>query len=155
MKNNLLKAGLAAGSLDILFAFVNAGLSSGVLPDRVLRFVASGLIGEKAFQDSAGVAFLGLGIHFFIAFFWTVVFFLLYPKFKNIFRSELLQAAIYGIFVWLIMNLVVLPLTNAPKLGFQWLDVAKGILILIIAIGFPLVYFARQYYKSKTTESEN
>ncbi|MGC4231394.1 MAG: hypothetical protein QM594_00140 [Niabella sp.] len=144
-----LKAGLIAGSLDILLAFVNAWWSSGVSPERVLRFIASGLIGTKAFQEPGGMALLGLAIHFFIAFFWTAVFFFCYPRFKNIIRSKFMQGALYGVLVWVIMNVAVLPVTNAPKSGFQWSDAIKGMGILIIAIGFPLAHFARTYYQEK------
>jgi hypothetical protein len=146
MATTLLKAGFIAGSLDILLAFVNAWLSSGVSPERVLRFIASGLIGTKAFQDPDGMALLGLAIHFFIAFFWTAVFFFCYPICKGIVRSKFMQGVLYGIFVWLIMNVVVLPVTNTPKSGFQW---SEGTGILIIAIGFPVAHFTRIYYQEK------
>ncbi len=148
----LLKAGFIAGSLDILFAFANAWWSSGVSPERVLRFIASGLIGGKAFQNPGSIALLGLAIHFFIAFFWTGIFFFFYPKIRNIIHSKFLQGILYGIFVWLAMNLIVLPITNAPKLEFQWYDAIKGIVILFIAIGFPLAHFAHKYYQGNVKQ---
>lgn len=140
----ILKAGLIAGSLDILLAFANAWWSSGVSPMRVLQFIASGLLGGKAFQHSYGVALLGLGIHFFISFFWTILFFIIYHHYKKIARSPFSQSVFYGIFVWLVMNLLVLPLTNVPKSDLQWPEAIKGIIILIIAIGLPLAHFARK-----------
>src|ERR1700741_772263 len=51
-KNSPLKtilfAGLTAGVLDILAAFISAYIVNGVTPDRVLRFVASGVFGREA-----------------------------------------------------------------------------------------------------------
>lgn len=148
-RSAILKAGLIAGSLDILLAFANAWWSSGVSPLRVLQFIASGLLGQKAFQPSYGIALLGLALHFFIAFFWTVLFFIIYHHYKRMVRSPFLQGVFYGLFVWSIMNLLVLPLTNVPRSDFQWLGAIKGIVILIIAIGLPLAYFARKKLSGK------
>lgn len=115
----ILKTGFIAGSLDILLAFSNAWLSSGVSPNRVLQFIASGLLGEKAFQDSYSIALFGMGIHFFIAFFWTALFFFFYPSYKKLVGSIFVQGVLYGIFVWLIMNVLVLPFTNVPRSDFS------------------------------------
>lgn len=145
----VVQSGLMAGSLDILLAFANAWWSSGVSPERVLYFIASGLIGNIAFQGSQWVALLGLGIHFFIAFFWTIVFFLFYPKLKAVVHQKLWQAVIYGLVVWIVMNFLVLPLTSAPVSELHWLDAIKGIIILIIAIGAPLVYKADRFYQQQ------
>ncbi|RAV29128.1 hypothetical protein [Sinomicrobium soli] len=139
----ILKAGFVTGSLDILLAFVNAWFSSGISPMRVLLFIASGLLGNKAFEQSYTIALLGLAIHFLIAFFWTSLFFVIYPTLKKVARSVVLQGILYGTIVWLVMNLLVLPITRAPKIEFQWLDATKGLFILVIAIGLPLSYFAR------------
>lgn len=146
----IIKAGLVTGSLDILLACANAWWSAGVSPERVLRFVASGLIGKNAFQDLPAFAFLGLLIHYCIAFFWTIFFFLLYPKLKSIIRNKYFQGILYGIFIWLAMNLLVLPVSRTPEITFHWLDALKGAGILIIAIGLPLAFIAGKYYRDNT-----
>ena len=115
----IIKAGLVTGSLDILFAFANAWWSAGVSPERVLQFIASGLLGKSAFQGLPAIAFLGLAIHYFIAFCWTMLFFLAYSIFKNIIRNKFLQAVLYGFFIWMVMNLLVLPISRAPALTFR------------------------------------
>lgn len=140
------KTGLLAGTLDILFAFANAWWSSGVTPGRVLRFIASGLTGTEAFSGGQATVLLGLLLHFLIAFFWTAVFFLLYPKFSRIIRSKSLQAILYGLLIWVIMNQVVLPFSKVPASDFHWGAALKGMGILIIAMGLPLAHFARKYW---------
>ena len=65
----ILLGGLAAGALDIVYAFVAYGpLSYGVTPEQVLHSVAAGLIGRDAARvggmETAG---LGLGLHLAIA----------------------------------------------------------------------------------------
>ena len=151
MKKNLtteiIKTGVLAGSLDILFAFVNAWWSAGIAPGRVLRFVASGLIGANAFSGPQTIMLLGLIIHFVIAFFWTALFFLLYPKISGIVRHKVFQAILYGIVIWMIMNLAVLPMSRVPASNFRWSVALKGMLILMIAIGLPVAHFAGRYWK--------
>lgn len=143
---SLINAGLIAGSLDILLAFANAWWSGGISPERVLQFIASGLVGKQAFQDSPAMAVLGLAIHYVIAFSWTILFFWLYPKFRKIIPHKLLQGVLYGIFIWLVMNMLLLPISNTPALPYHWSDALKGAAILIIAIGLPLAYLASKYY---------
>ncbi|SEL96154.1 hypothetical protein [Parapedobacter koreensis] len=52
-----------------------------------------------------------------------------------------------ALFVWLMMNLIVLPITNVPKFQVHLFEAIKGISILIIAVGFPLAHFAHNYYQ--------
>lgn len=151
----IIKAGLVTGSLDILFAFANAWWSPGISPERVLQFIASGLMGKSAFQSLPAIAFLGLAIHYFIAFCWTVLFFFVYPTLKNIIRNKFLQAVLYGLFIWLVMNLLILPVTRTPQQTFYWPDAFKGAAILIIAVGLPLAYFAQKYNKEDGHNQSN
>lgn len=78
---SVLKIGFIVGSFDIVLAFIDAWWSYDILPMRVLQFIASGLLGEKAFQQPYGPALIGLAIHFLIALFWTILFFVI-RKFK-------------------------------------------------------------------------
>jgi len=59
-------AGLLAGVLDLTAAFAFSALR-GVRPVRVLKFIASGLLGPAAYQGGALTAALGLALHFVIA----------------------------------------------------------------------------------------
>jgi hypothetical protein len=52
--------GLIVGAMDITAATVQA-ISRGATATRLLQFVASGLIGQRAFQGGAATAALGLG----------------------------------------------------------------------------------------------
>jgi hypothetical protein len=54
--------GLIVGAMDITSAFILA-ISRGSTVTRLLQFVASGLIGPKAFEGGIATAALGLGLH--------------------------------------------------------------------------------------------
>ena len=142
----ILFAWLLAGSLDILSAFVDYYIRTGKGPAGVLKFIASGVFGKAAFGGEESMVWMGLLLHFVIALLFTTVFFLLYPRLKFLHIDIALSAIIMGISTWLIMNLVVVPLSNTPKYAFNPANAIKAMLILIFMIGFPLSVIFKNYY---------
>jgi hypothetical protein len=51
--------------------------------------------------------------------------------------------------VWLVMNQVVLPLSNITQRQFDLTKAAIAAAVLIVAIGLPLSFLAHRYYKNK------
>jgi hypothetical protein len=144
-----LLSALIAGSLDICLAFLMAFIKSGAGADKVLRFVASGLIGKIAFTGSDWIVLLGLLIHYMISIVFSFIFFLFYPKLRQWIKNKILIGICYGIFVWMVMNLLVLPLSKVPANVYTIGNVLIGISVLIIAIGWPLTYLAAKFYSKK------
>ncbi len=140
----ILAAGLLAGSIDLAAAVI----SSGVPVEKVLPFIASSVFGKAAFAGGWTMLAWGLAFHFFIAFFWTMLFFGFYPKVKGVSKNLVITGLVYGVVIWLVMNLLVLPLANAPKQPFDWLSAAKGMLILIFMVGLPIALIIGQYYRN-------
>lgn len=134
----ILFAGFLVGSLDILSAFVDYYIQTGKGPEGVLKFVASGVFGQSAFSGGAMMIFSGLLFHYIIAFCFTIFFIWLYPRLPFLSKNIIVTAVMYGLFVWLLMNLVVVPLSNVPKTPFPFFKIVKGLLILICLIGLPL-----------------
>ncbi len=144
----ILLTGLLTGSLDILAAFVDHYLASGKGPEGVLRFIASGVFGKRAFSDGNLMIVWGLLFHYAIAFSFTTFFYWLYPKIKLMAANKLLTGIIYGIFIWAVMSVIVVPLSNTPKFNFNFLKAIKAILILICMIGLPLSFLAKKYLRN-------
>lgn len=141
----VLWAGFLVGTLDITAALTNFFISGGKEPINVFIYIASGVFGKTAFETGAPMAWWGLIFHYLIAYIWTAFFFLAYPKFGFMSRSNwILIGVLYGIFVWLMMNRVVLPLANTPKSPFRPLNAIVNCLILVAMIGLPLSYIARK-----------
>ncbi len=143
------KAWLIAGTLDIFSACTYYTIRTGNSPIRVLKFVASGYFGNEAIAGSNFYAVAGLLFHYLIAFIFTVFFFLICPYLQKMVRSHLSTALLYGIFVWLVMNRVVLPLSNTPKGPFQWQQALIGALILVCMIGLPMTLVIGKYFSAK------
>lgn len=68
-------AGLTCGVMDISAAFVT-WWPQGVAPSRLLKGIAGGLLGPRAYDGGWPIAALGLACHFFIAFSAATVFYL-------------------------------------------------------------------------------
>ncbi len=145
----ILMATLFVGSLDILLAFAHAYVKSGITPERVLRFIASGIVGKEAFGNTKGMVALGLALHYLVAGFFTALLFIVYPEIKWIATHKLLSGILFGIFTWCVMNLLVLPGSNAPRLEMEINGIITGMMILIAAVGLPLVFIASRYYSQR------
>jgi hypothetical protein len=137
---------LLAGTLDIMSACLHAYIVRGTTPETVLRFIASGALGKPAFTGGWGMPLIGLLFHYIIAYSFTTLFFLLYPHIKIMSKSIVLTAIVYGIFIFVVMNLLVLPLTKITMAPIRLDKAAIATGILIIAIGLPLSFFARKFY---------
>lgn len=146
----ILLTGFVAGTLDILAAFTAYSLIfSNVSPLRILQSIASGVFGQAAFAGGAQTAFFGLLFHYIIAFSWTVFFFLVFPYIPFLRKQKIIGGLIYGVFVWIMMNLVVLPLSNVNRQPFTLSGVLIGAVILMLFIGLPISLLVHKHYASK------
>ena len=141
-------SGLLVGSLDIFAAFIDYYIATGKGPQGVLKYIASGVFGMKAFKDGSSMLIWGLFFHFVIAFGFTFLYFGLYQKVKLVSAQPVLFAIIYAIFMWAVTTQVVMPLSNVPNANpgklLNW-KVLKAIGILLVAISIPLTLIARKY----------
>src|SRR5215510_10072215 len=129
--------GLIAGTLDICAAFLNAWWRAGLGPERVLYFVASGLIGPAAAEGGAKIAILGLALHFLIATIWTIVFYLASRKWLFLIERPVLFGLTYGVVVYLFMNFVVLRLSRVTPRPITLVGTTIGVLTIMFCIGLP------------------
>jgi hypothetical protein len=134
----VLIAWLLAGTLDITAAVLYYVGPSSSRAARLLQGIASGLLGARAFDGGAATALLGLALHYLIALIWTLTFFVAFRRIGALRRHLVLIGVVYGIIVWLVMNLVVLPLSNASRAPFQPRAAVIAAIILILCIGLPI-----------------
>lgn len=143
MKRILLTT-LIAGTLDLLAAYINIYIKTGHLSKHMFQYIAGGALGLKnSMNGGAPVILLGIFFHYFIVFCFTLFFFWLYRKNRVFGINRYLAALLYGIFIWAVMNLVVLPLSALPSGS---VDLGKALidaLILSVAIGLPVSLSAR------------
>jgi uncharacterized membrane protein YagU involved in acid resistance len=150
----ILLAGFLVGTLDILLALIIAYAKNGVTPDKVLRYISSGAFGKLAYSGGGKMILAGLFFHYLIANSFTVLFFSLYEKMNFRSVNKILLGILVGIAVWVVMNLLVLPLSKIPSRPLELKGMLQSAGILIIAIGVPLSYIAASYFKPKKEMKE-
>jgi hypothetical protein len=135
--------GLIVGAMDITAASIQA-VSRGATVTRLLQFVASGLIGQQAFQGGVAIAALGLALHFVIAFSLVAVFYVASRRIAFLRRQAAISGLIYGLIVFAIMNLIVLPLSAAKPRHSLTADLIQ-IGIHMFVIGLPTALLIRRF----------
>ena len=141
----ILAGALTVGVLDGLDAIVFFGLRNGVSPIRIFQSIASGLLGQPAFDHGPATALLGVALHFFIAFGIVTTYFIASRPLPALARRPLLFGPLYGLAVYVVMNFVVIPLSAvAPRSGLPPGPVlANGLLIHLLGVGLPTALCAR------------
>jgi uncharacterized membrane protein YagU involved in acid resistance len=138
----IVMATLVAGTLDILSACVYT-LIAGRSPIDMLKGLASAILGDGAIKGGIGVALVGLLLHFAIMTV-MVAFFVLAAARLPILKSRwLIAGAVYGIGLWAVMSLVVLPLRFGWH-PFTPLGLAEQFFSHIVLVGIPIAWFARR-----------
>jgi len=148
----ILAATLIAGSLDITAAFISVYVR-GTHPIKVLYYISSGVFGkETAYNSGFGMAVLGLLFHYLITFLFAVFLFFVYPSLKSLLKNKILIGILYGLFVWAVMNKIVVPLSNTPpaKPTVQSMIIAAS--ILIVCIGIPMAWIMNRFYLSRSIQ---
>ena len=138
----ILWGGLSAGFLDITVAFIRWGR-----PLSILRGIASGLLGPRAFQSGLGTAALGLALHFFIALSAAAVYYAASRKLAFLTRRAVLWGFLYGIAVYMVMSWVVVPLSAFPKtkVPFSATALTLSLLTHMFCVGLPIALAARHF----------
>ncbi|HYE53470.1 MAG TPA: hypothetical protein VD996_01455 [Chitinophagaceae bacterium] len=147
----ILLAWIVAGTLDILAAIISFYVQQGKEPSPMLRFIASGVMGKDAFTGGTTTALYGLALHYLIALLWTVVLFMAYHAIYRIIQSKVTIGLLYGIVVWVVMNHVILPMSNTPPIPFQLTQALIGAGILMLCVGLPVSLIVHRYYFPKRT----
>jgi hypothetical protein len=141
----ILWGGLIAGTLDLTAALISTSLR-GRSPVGVLHFIASGLLGDKGLEGGASMAAFGVLLHYVIAYGATTVYALASRKLGVMVREPVVSGLLYGAFVYLFMNCVVLPLSALPvKPNYTSTSIAIGQLIIMVCIGLPIALIVRRY----------
>jgi hypothetical protein len=137
-------AGLLCGCMDISAAFIT-WYPKGIMPVRILRGIAAGLLGPKSMSGGWQTATLGLAIHFLIAFTAATVFYLASRKLTFMVRQPFIYGPIYGVLVYSFMYWVVMPLSARPPGKFSLFNTVIAIITHIICVGTPIAFVESRF----------
>jgi hypothetical protein len=133
----ILWAGSSCAILDGVAACVQFELL-GIKPLRVWQGVASGLLGERAFRHGWVSGSLGLLLHFVIALTAATVFVELCRQIPFFARAYWISGPLYGVAIFLVMNLVVVPLSARPKRPVPSQAMIVQLIIHVFFVGLPI-----------------
>lgn len=146
----ILLAGFIAGTLDALGAtIVYCAMMKALTVTQLFHGIYSGLFGDTIIGSQNTMAVIGLLLHYFIALCFATGYFLAYPYLSFLKRNTLISGLLYGIIVWIIMNLVVVPLSQAHHSTATFPGFLRGVSILMLCIGLPISFITASFYKRK------
>ena len=138
----ILYATLVVGVLDATDGVVFLGLH-GQNPIQVLQYIASSLLGELSFSGGVATAGLGLVLHFAISLAVAAIYILASRRVAVLRTQWVLLGFLFGAAVWVVMNLVVLPLTAVAHGPIPTAALINGIIGHALFVGLPSAFFAK------------
>jgi hypothetical protein len=110
-------AGLIIGFADeIIYHWFVTGVLGGIPLITVYQYIASGALGESAFAGGIATALLGVLIHYLISIVIAGVFILSANRIPLLWRYIIPGSLLYGFGVFIVMNMIVTPLSATPPL---------------------------------------
>jgi uncharacterized membrane protein YagU involved in acid resistance len=132
-------AGMVAGTTNL----VAAGAIFGGTMTHGFQMIASGLLGEQAYGGGLKAAMLGAALHFAISIAAASLYFWAALRHRALIRHWLVGGAVFGVLTYLVMNLVVVPLSNAVSPDFSPGMIVKELLAHTVMFGVPIVGIIR------------
>jgi hypothetical protein len=117
---------------------------------QLMQSIAGALLGRAAFRGGRTTVVLGLALHFAVACGWTLAYAALRagsPRLRQLTartRGAVTAGAIFGVFVWLAMDLLIVPLSRATATPL-W----SSLFVILLAwhavgVGIPLALIVRE-----------
>ena len=144
-------AGALIGLLDGAFVIaLYAGVLKVATVTQVLQSIAAAFLGGAAYRGGIASAALGIGTHVCVAFGWTLAYAILWTAgapLRELTRSTagvLVVGTVFGCCVWLIMDLLLVPLTRARAT-----PPASSVFFVMLAwhalgVGWPIAIMLRR-----------
>ena len=135
------------GPVSFLTYFTKGGAA------RLFRYIGKAVI-DPATNEKLLLVW-GVVFHYIIAFLFTAFLFLVYPKAARWLRNKFVISFVYGLFIWVVMNLVVVPLSNHNNFPSNLKNAVISTLILTIMIGLPVALIAHRFYSRRRAAGRN
>jgi hypothetical protein len=142
VRRAVLIGGAIGGALDILFAITWAA-NNGRTPEWLLQTVATGLLGQSAYEGGFAAAALGLAAHFLLSFGWAALFAAAAARLRVLAAKPWFAGPVFGILVFFAMRLVVLPVSAFPyPVAFSQPGATYDLLSHMFLFGLPIALAA-------------
>ncbi len=136
--------GVLAGTCDLIFALVYFG-SKGATAVRVLQTIAGGALGRATYEGGNATALLGFALHYVNAFIIAAIYVAAARRLPVLLRRAVASGLLYGVGVYYVMNLVVVPLSAYRKPPLPLAFDPYSILAHALVVGLPIAFAARRF----------
>jgi hypothetical protein len=149
-RNTLLRlsviAGLICGAGDvIIYHWFVQNVLGGVPLISLYQYIASGALGESAFAGGISTALLGVLFHFIFSIVIAGVFILAVDRIPLLRRQIIPGSLLYGFGVFVVMNMIVTPLSATPLLPTPTTsELIVAIIVHILVAGLLLGIVVRR-----------
>ncbi|RDC57024.1 DUF1440 domain-containing protein [Pedobacter chinensis] len=130
---------LIAGTLDGLAAVIFLAKMKFA---STFQYIVSAIFGKTAFEGGSKMVLAGLLLHYFITFIFVNIYMIVSIDSVLLKKQKIIAGIVYGIIVWSIMNLLVVPLTPIPHGKFNIERAVINCIVLILCIGLPISLLA-------------
>jgi uncharacterized membrane protein YagU involved in acid resistance len=141
---SIILAGLIVGVLGSIDQVIFFNVTQQTTPMALFQYIASALLGPAAFTGGVATALVGLLLHFVISFVVAAVFLLAASRLAFLRRATVLSGFLYGVGVFVVMNILIVPLSLAPKLAFSVPLALNAIISALVLVGMPIALVARR-----------
>ncbi len=152
--NSLLRPIVIGGMFIFIIEIIHQGIVVTLMQKTpfilIWQYIASGLLGDAAFAGGMATAWLGLFFHLIISFVIAAVFILAADRIPLLRRNVIVGSLLYGFGVFIVMNMIITPLSAAPPLPaptLPWL--IEAIIEHTLLVGLPLGILVRRNADSK------
>jgi hypothetical protein len=119
--NSLLRSTVIAGLIigltdEIIYHWFVSSVLGGVSLITVYQYIASGALGNAAFAGGIATALLGVLFHYLFSIVIAGVFILIVDRIPLLRRYVIPGSLLYGFGVFIVMNMIVTPLSATPPL---------------------------------------
>ena len=140
--------GLLVAVFDAVFACTWWAIAAGVGPMRILQSIGAGLLGEASFAGGWRSVAIGAAAHGFIAICMVGAYVFAAARLPVLVRQPLRWGAAYGLFLYALMNFVVVPLSAAPRNDLPVAWVAASVVVHVL-IGIACALLARRAFRDQ------
>jgi uncharacterized membrane protein YagU involved in acid resistance len=139
-------SGLVAGILDGIAAIIVLHIWFKLTPGQVMQWIASGIYGASAFAGGSATVLAGIFFHFIVAYVLAVFYFLVFPKVNLLKKRSVLSGLIFGIGIFLVMNIIVIPASNIQPSPFDLGLASVSIIWHIVLVGIPIAVITKKHF---------
>ena len=136
----ILLAGFIAGTIDV----GAASLINGYGPIIICQAIASGAIGRAAFHGGLNSAGLGLVLQWGMSIIIAALYIVVAQMLPVLRRAWLAFGLLYGVGIYFVMNVIVVPLSRAGGKGYHFVPVKFAEdMVAMLLFGAIVAWFAR------------